>query len=279
MNLQAQTSRAKAKSSSAVAKDVKIEIVSLQVTKLKRDEFGNGLKPGTTENVAFWLANSGTAVNLVVKMGRPISGFEEKSSSLIRFVDDKGTDLAQPPGGQPVNTFFPANKPVVVKLGPQSGEADVILRGYGTPAAGATKLTIQADVSFLIGSNEKSATRKGVDPKPGSQAAVGPMLVTFKDPGQFGAQFGRIPPEKADARSMTVAFDYGPLSKSIKELVLLDSAGKSIKTLESHMFAHDHGGSVSFTMPKVALIDMKLVYYEQSDEITVPLRLEAGVGF
>jgi hypothetical protein len=78
---------------------------------------------------------------------------------------------------------------------------------------------------------------------------------------------------------MTVAFDYGPLSKSIKELVFLDSAGKSIKTLESHMFAHDHGGSVSFMMPKVGRIDMKLVYYERSDEITVPLRLEAGVGF
>jgi hypothetical protein len=281
INLQAQTSRAKEKpsSSSQAAKAVKVEIVSLQMTKLKRDEFGNGLKPGTTESVAFWLANSGTAVNLVVKMGRPISGFEEESSRLIRFVDDKGTDLTQPPDGRPVNTFFPSNKPVVVKLGPRPGEADVILRGYGTPAPGATKMTIHADLAFLVGTNERSVTQKGIDPKPGTQAAVGPMLVTFKDPGQFGAQLGRVAPEKADARSMTVAFDYGPLAKPIKELVFLDSAGESIKTLESHMFAHGRGGSVSFTMPKAARIDMKLVYYERSDEIAVPVRLETGVGF
>jgi len=58
--LQARTSRAKKKAPSptTAVRPLKVDLLALQVSKLPRDDFGNGIKPGTQENVAFWLANS-----------------------------------------------------------------------------------------------------------------------------------------------------------------------------------------------------------------------------
>lgn len=39
-----------------------VELLSLQVSKLPRDQFGKGKKPGSDFKAAFWLANSGTAL-------------------------------------------------------------------------------------------------------------------------------------------------------------------------------------------------------------------------
>ena len=58
-------------------------------------------------------------INFVVLVGfylgggleLPIAWFEHQASRLIRFVDEKGGDLACPPGGKPVNPFFENNKP------------------------------------------------------------------------------------------------------------------------------------------------------------------------
>ena len=40
---------------------VRVDVLSLQVSKLPRNQFGQGIKPGTNENVAFWLAASSRA--------------------------------------------------------------------------------------------------------------------------------------------------------------------------------------------------------------------------
>jgi hypothetical protein len=48
----------------AAVRILQLDILSLQVTKLPRDQFGHGTKPDTHESVAFWVANSGTAVDL-----------------------------------------------------------------------------------------------------------------------------------------------------------------------------------------------------------------------
>ena len=98
------------------------------MTKLPRNQFGKGIKLGTNETVAFWLANSGTAVDLRLKLDRPIARWDEHASRLIGFADDKGGDLTRPPDGEKVNQFFDDNKPILVRIGPKSDEAEVILR-------------------------------------------------------------------------------------------------------------------------------------------------------
>src|SRR5262249_10500358 len=148
--LQAQTSEPKkgAAAPATTVRPLQVDLLSLQVSKLPRDGFGHGVRPVTNQPVMTWLANSGTAVDLVIKLDRPIARFDETASRFLRFADDKGSDLTNPPGGRAVhvNTFFDDNKPIRVMIGPTLDEAEVILHGFGTPAPGATRLQIQADL-------------------------------------------------------------------------------------------------------------------------------------
>jgi hypothetical protein len=207
-------------------------VLSLRVSKLSRDQFGNGIKPGANEIVAFWLANSGTGVDLRIKLDRPIARFDEPASRVIRFDDDKGNDLMRPPGGPLVDTFFPANKPIVVKPGPGADEAEVILRGYGTPAPGATKVRIHAALVFLAGSGERIAERKGLEPTPGTGATIGPLRLRFKDP-QEARLLGRpLPPPGGGPGRRPIAFDYERPDRSIQSVACLNPEGEQVAVME-----------------------------------------------
>jgi hypothetical protein len=280
--LQAQASKAKNKAASRTTTvlPTRVDLLSLQVSKLPRNEFGQGIKPGANETIAFWLANSGTAVDLRLKLDRLIAQFDEKTSRLLRFADDRGGDLTQPPRGEQVNTFFPENKPFLVKLGPKPDEAEVILRGFGTPAPGATKLQIHADLVFLAGAGEQTAERKGLQPTPGSRATIGPLQLRFKDPQQAGP-FGGFPrtPGADVQNAMQVAFDYQRLEKPIKSVACLNPEGKQVATLEGSFFNGEQGGTVSFGIPKMTRIHLRVVYFEKTGTITVPVRVETGMGF
>ena len=257
-----------------------VDIVALQVTKLPRNEFGQGIKPGTNETVAFWLANSGTAIDLRLKMDRPIARFDETASRLIRFADDKDNDLTRPPDGKEINSFFPDNKPIIVKLGPKPDEAEVILRAYRTPAQGASKLLVHADLVLVAGSEEQTAEAKDLEPKPGSKVTVGPLQLTFKEPRKGG---GPINPLFSSGRSGTPSmhfeFDYQRPERSIKTLMCLNAKGEPVVTMEGSSFTGPRGGTMILGLPKMDRIHMRVVYFEKSDTITVPIRLETGVGF
>jgi hypothetical protein len=280
--LQAQTPKTskKAAAPGTTVRPKQVEIVALQVTKLPRNQFGQGIKPGTNETVAFWLANSGTAVDLRIKMDRPIVQFDEKASRLIRFADDKDGVLTRPPDGKEINSFFPDNKPIIVNLGPKPDEAEVILRGFGTPASGATKFQVHADLVFVAGSGERTAEAKDLEPKPGSEATVGPLHLTFKEPRKGGGPLNPLfSSERGGAPSMNVEFEYERSEKSIKSLTCLNAKGEPVVTLEGTSFAGASGGATIFGIPRMARLHMRVVYFEKTDNITVPIRLETGVGF
>jgi hypothetical protein len=280
--LRAQTSKAKKKATSptTVVRPIQVDVLSLQVSKLPRDDFGHGIKPGTNENIAFWLANSGTAVDLRLTLDRPIARFDEPASRLIRFADDKGGDLTQPPGGRPVNSFFPDNKPIIVKLGPQPQEAEVILRGFGTPAPSGITLQIPADLVFLAGSGEQTAERQGLEPRRGTRATIGPLHLRFTDPRQAGPLGRPLAALGGGVQgAMPVAFDYERLERPIKSMACLNPAGEEVATLEGRSFNGERGGTVWFSIPEMTRIGMRVVSFEKSGAITVPLRLETGVGF
>ena len=280
--LQVQTSETKKKASSStvIVQPLEVELLALQVSKLPRNDFGHGIRPGTNETVAFWLANSGTAVDLRFRLDRQIARFDEKASRLIRFADNKDSDLTRPPDRRPVNTFFPENKPITVKLGPDSDEAEVILRGYGTPAPGGTKVHIQADLVFLAGSGEQTAELKDLEPKPETEATIGPLHLTFEDPTQAEASPRPLfPPARQKAGMMQVMFRYERLEKSIKSVSCLDPEGEEVGTLKGSTLAGKQGGTMTFGIPKMPRIGLRVVYFEKSELITVPIRLETGVGF
>lgn len=262
----------------ATVRPVRVDLISLQVTKLPRDEFGNGKRPGTEETVSFWLANSGTVLDLRVKLGRPIARFDAAASRLLRFADDKGGDLTRPPDGRKIDRFFENNKPIRVKLDANSDGGEVILLGYGTPTPGATRLGIDADLVFLAGSGERTAEREGVEPRLGTTVEVGPLRLTFKDPKQVGGVFGPAP-GGGDGDAMQVAVSYERVDKLIKAVEWLDADGKAVGTIEGAFFDGNRGGTVTTGVPRMDRIGVRVVYYEKSEAITVPLRLETGVGF
>jgi hypothetical protein len=374
-----------AEPTATIVRPVWVDVFSLQVTKLPRDQFGHGFKPGTNENTIAWLAGSGTALDLRFKLDRPVGRFQEQASRLVRFADDKGGDLTKSPGGQEVNTLFPDNKPIVVKLGPGASEGEAILRGYGTPAPGATRLKVHADLVFLTVSEERIAMRKGLETTPGGSATIGPLRIHFKgydlrlmswgdgsgapttgrnlviagtdndgllhirifdasgdlvtdtdetklDATQAGAistlkqklpsllpprvltlaekaklvgeatsivgqtnplavpplppgamRFGpfgrRLPPPADEPGKMRLALGYERFEKPIKSLACLDPQGELLASMEGGSLNRALGGTVFFTIPEIPRITLRVVYFEKSEIITVPIRLETGVGF
>ncbi len=259
-------------------KPVRVDVLSLQVSKLPRNQFGQGIKPGTNENVAFWLANAGTAVDLRITLDRNAARFVEGSSRLLRFADDRGGDLTRPRDGEPINTFFPDNKPILVKPGPRLDEAEVILRVPGVPKPGATRIKVHADLVFLAGSDEQTAEVRDLEPKPGTSATIGPVQLKFRDPKDMP-----VPPHGFKGPGIvpapTIAFDYQPVEKAIRSLVLLGPDGRAATTVDGSSFNGARGGSVWFTIPAAERVHLKVIYYDKAREITVPIRLETGVGF
>lgn len=80
------------------------------------------------------------------------------------------------------------------------------------------------------------------------------------------------------APGQSVAFDYERLDRPVKSLVCLGPDGEPIQTLNSSNF-QGPGGSVWFTVPQAKTLHLRVVYFEKSAEITVPVRVETGVGF
>lgn len=259
-------------------KPVRVDVLSLQVSKLPRNQFGQGIKPGTNENIAFWLANAGTAVDLRITLDRNAARFVEGSSRVLRFSDDRGGDLTKPRDDDPINTFFPDNKPILVKPGPRLDEAEVILRAPGVPKPGATRIKVHADLVFLAGSDEQTAEVRDLEPKPGTSATIGPVKLTFKDPKDMP-----VPPHgfrrPANVPAPTIAFDYQPVEKAIRSLVLLGPDGRAVATVDGSSFNGTRGGSVWLTIPAAEKVHFKVIYYDKASEITVPIRVETGVGF
>lgn len=257
---------------------VRVDVLSLQVSKLPRNQFGQGIKPGTNENVAFWLANAGTAVDLRITLDRNAARFLEGSSRIVRFADDRGGDLTKPRDDEPINTFFPDNKPIVVKPGPRLDEAEVILRVPGVPKPGATRIKVHADLVILAGSDERTAEARDLEPKPGTSATIGPVKLKFREPKGLPAP-PRGFPRPGNTPAPTIAFDYEPVEKAVRSLVLLGPDGRAAATVDGGSFNGTRGGSVWFTIPAAETVHLKVIYYEKASEITVPVRVETGVGF
>ncbi len=190
-----------------------------------------------------------------------------------------GGDLTLQPEGKKIDPFFEDNKPIRVKLDPKHDGGEVLLLGYGTPKTGATRLLIDADLVFLVGSGERTAERKGVEPKPGTKVEVGPLRMTFKDPKAGGFPFGPTTGGGNDQDEMLVALAYEGSDKLIKAIEWLDPDGKVATTTTGHFFDGREGGTVSLGIPKMSRVGIRVVYYETSEAITVPLRIDTGVGF
>jgi len=77
---------------------------------------------------------------------------------------------------------------------------------------------------------------------------------------------------------MQVAFDYEQLETPIKSVTCLNPEGQEVHALKGDAF-HERGGGVWFGIPEMSRIHLRVVSFDKVGAITVPIRLDTGVGF
>jgi hypothetical protein len=247
-----------------------VRVFSLQVTDVERDQFGNGKRPSSHDHIAFWLANSGTAIAGRFHSRDDVARFDEEASRLRVFRDDKGTDLTQPPNDEKIDTFFHANKPIVIAAGQRAGEGEFLVRGYRVPAEGATALHVEADLAFMLLKGRKTA-EAAADLEMGSETEVGPVQFKVVNPDQF--------PDATDPPAPTAAthfaFTFEPPGTAVESVEWLGKNGAVLfgwnRPWTGHFtYLHER------TTPLPQRV--RVTYFESAERAILPLKFDTRLG-
>jgi hypothetical protein len=108
-----------------------------------------------------------------------------------------------------------------------------------------------------------------------------PLAVPKPPPGvmRIGPLGRRLPAPVDEPGKMRVALGYERFERPIKSLACLDPQGELLATIDGRFIDHVRGGTWLLTIPEMPRITLRVVYFEKSELITVPIRLETGVGF
>ena len=158
-----------------------MEVLSLSVSKLARDSFGNAVNPftgfgsgaGESETVVFAKITPRLSTSLVLQADK---------CRLLSFKDDAGTDLfTNAPAGMGVG-IFSGNRPLEVLPSADLGVIGIKTRSARTPARAATRLTAEVLLVFGLTSEERIAQKADVPLQTQEVVTVGPLKVKFKEP-------------------------------------------------------------------------------------------------
>jgi hypothetical protein len=94
----------------------------------------------------------------------------------------------------------------------------------------------------------------------------------------LGLGFDCRPWAAAYQNAMQVVLDDERMDKTIKMVTCLNPEGKTVARLGDSNFAGERGDTVMIGMPRITHVNARVVYYEDSGAITLPLRLETGLG-
>jgi hypothetical protein len=260
----------------------KLELLSIQVSKLPRDTFGHGKPSWGDSFVNSFVAASGTGIYGVFELNPEGDlKYQEELSSLEKFTDDRGTDLTKNPGAEEINDFFDSNKKLSVKLSSDQTKAVFTLRGYSTPKTGASDVKAAAKVVFLSLSQEKTETatidrfeaRQKIEIGPVSfsihKAGTKPFLLPGRSARTVNPSFGN---EKREW-----ALQINPRRKPVKNIELLDVDNNIIKTMQGLQFDGKSHRYYLEKLPKQPK-SIRVNWYEKWELITVPLEIETPLG-
>ena len=240
---------------------LRIEPFSLQVTKLPRDQFGFGVKPWNERKVNGWLANSGTVVAMRVQFESPVLNVDTEATRL-RFTDDKGTDLSPPPDGKWPEHAFTNNKVLDFKRG-QGGDGELTIRGFSTPAAGATKVIVQGNLIAEVGLSdakvEESTIELSADRSP---LAIGPIRMSA-----------------VLTRSDRLQVSFQDVRPGFDRIEWIGPDGKSQPG--DPAFIPAKNSSINYQIPESnhPRLTVRVTYYAKTETKTLPIRVETGLGF
>ena len=266
-----------------------VELVGLQILKPKRPEpqpDGGGSGAMTMMMGGGMMGREGTTLHLsLTHSPRALIGFDGKASKLASATDDKATDLAKEEARPNIPQFrfgIGNDGPIVANIQPDGHHATLEVQLPRVPVKGATKILLKGQLVFQTGSGEKVVEQKDVSLKDG-KITVGPVPMTFgaQQGGGFTPNFGAGGDNKPTTQ---VALNHTRPLGVIKKLVFLGPDGKEIAHNQTGSMTSGMGGQLAYTTlysleGKVDRATVRLTYYDKVEPLTLPLDVEAGVGF
>jgi len=210
----------------------------------------------------------GTSLTLVVRRADKFFVGMDKKTKLAAFTDDAGTDLLKKTGkwGMSGISSFP-------KFSEDGHLCVVDVQGPTPPAKGAKTIRLKATLVMKCAEGEKTAVQKDLKLKKGSKLTAGPVPWVITKVGK---------PDWGDAK-LAVSVSGSVSHDAIKQLVFLDAAGKEIEHSVGMRSSSGWGNRMTYGVTynlkkKVDAVTVKVIYFEKTETITIPVDLEVGVG-
>jgi len=213
---------------------------------------------------------SGTTLHVrVARQDKTIISLDRNASKLSSFTDDKGTVLSETKKRRWGSDWL-GSWP---RISDDGHSCMLKISSPKTPAAGASKLIVKADIVLACGSDIKTAEQKDFALTKGSKLTVGPvpMKVQSVKDSSFGKAKMRV--ELISSKS----FD------AVKALTFIGADGKEIKYDSLGEGTSGIAGKMTYSKAiglhkKVDVVTVKVTYYQKIEKLTVPLNLTVGVG-
>jgi len=149
----------------------------------------------------------------------------------------------------------------------------VDVQGSTPPAKGAKILRLTASLVMKCAEGEKTVVQKDLKLEKGAKLTAGSVPWTIQKVGKPGWGDAKL------AVSVTGKVSHD----AIKKLVFLDAAGKEIKHSIGSRSSGGFMGRMTYGVTynlkkKVDVVTVKVIYFEKTETITIPVDLEIGVG-
>jgi len=162
--------------------DVDVEVLTVSVSKLARDTFGNPVSPFSFVG----LNEADPGVSLLAKItprGLTSVTLLQERTWVVSFTDDVGTDLSTNAAPRTEDRFFPRNRPLEILTDRGQGLCHGLrLRSSRLPAPGATRLIADVVLVFRASGEEQADQKTNVRVQTNDVVKVGPLRVKFTVP-------------------------------------------------------------------------------------------------
>lgn len=172
---------ARAAENPASADDIQFDVqpLTVSVSRVDRDAFGNPVHPFTAFNT--YEADPGTVVLAkVTPRGKANWKLQPDQCRVASFRDDLDTDLSTNAAPASADHFFPRNRPLeVLTARDNSGAYGLRVRSQRLPGAGATRLIADVVLLCRLDGYELSKELQNVVIETNQVVVVGPLQVKF----------------------------------------------------------------------------------------------------
>ena len=236
---------------------MKLTVAGLSVAKPDPDDEFSG-------SMAFGL-NRGTHVYLKASVTGPsVVDIKEDKCSLTAYTDDKGTALIEP--GAKASGYKGWLE--FVRVAEDGKSVSFQINSEKLPAAGSTKLKIQAKLAIVCAASQEQAETQ-VALKVDEQLKLGPVATKIKEIGK---------PEWGDAE-LSVTFAGKQSFDTIKELKFIGPDGEEIEASRNSSMSGMGNYEYQYSLAKkVDQATINVTYYTDLKTYRVPVNVNVGVG-